>query len=91
MSIVTAISRGNSSAQLALGRVTRQLEKVTDELIRSLFVRTRMPSPELDAKIAELELRRDELHERLATLEEWASNLGISTEMEPASAEQIAS
>lgn len=87
--MVSAISRGNSSAQIALGRVTRQLEKVTDELIRSLFVRTRSPSPELDAKIAELEARRDELHERLLTLEQWSNSLGIASEAEPP--ERIAS
>lgn len=71
---------GKSAAQSALERITRQLEKVTDELIRSLFVRTRAPSPELDAKIAELELRRDELHERLVALEQWAGPGGEGPE-----------
>lgn len=80
MSLVTAIRTGNSAAQEALTRVTRQLEKVTDELIRSLFVRTRAPSPELEAKIAELEARRDELHDRLQTLEQWSSSLQIASD-----------
>lgn len=83
VSLVTAISRGNSTAQLALTRVTRQLEKVTDELIRSLFVRTRNPSAELDLKIQSLEKQRDELHERLQTLEEWAGTLGVAEPSEP--------
>jgi len=68
---VLNFNRGNSVANLALARVTRQLEKVTDELIRSLFARSRTPSPELEARIVELEARRDELHDRLITLEEW--------------------
>lgn len=71
---VLPFTRGNSAAHVALARVTRQLEKVTDELIRALFTRTRAPSAELEARIVELELKRDELHERLATLEDWSTS-----------------
>ncbi len=80
---VLSITHRHSAAGNALARVTRQLEKVTDELIRSLFARTRANSPELEARIAELELKRDELHERLDRLEEWAkASPGISEEQQ---------
>ncbi|MDQ3264493.1 MAG: hypothetical protein M3Y59_12655 [Myxococcota bacterium] len=80
---VLSITHRHSAAGNALARVTRQLEKVTDELIRSLFARTRTPSPEKDVRIFKLELKRDELHERLDRLEEWAkASPGISEEQE---------
>ncbi len=61
-----------SPTQLALARVTRELEKVTDELIRLLFEQSRNSSPELAVRVEKLEAQRDALHERLAELEKWA-------------------
>jgi len=61
-----------SPAQLALSRVTRELERVTDELIRLLFEQSRNSSPGLAARVEQLEAQRDTLHERLAQLENWS-------------------
>lgn len=62
----------SSPSQLALSRVTRELEKITDELIRLLFEQSRNSSPALAARVEQLEAQRDVLHERLAELEKWA-------------------
>jgi hypothetical protein len=61
-----------SPAQLALARVSRELEKVTDELIRLLFEQSRNSSPDLTVRVEKLEAQRDALHDRLAELEKWA-------------------
>ena len=66
------LSPPSSPSQLALARVTRELEKVTDELIRLLFEQSRNSSPGLAARVEQLEAQRDALHERLADLEKWA-------------------
>jgi predicted nuclease with TOPRIM domain len=70
-----------SPTQLALARVSRELEKVTDELIRLLFEQSRRASPELEGRVERLEMQRDELHDRLDELEKWASHSSRSVEV----------
>lgn len=66
---LTPMSQPTAITVLTLARAEAELQRVTAQLIQALTAQLRDSNDSRAAQVAELEQRRDSLHQRLAQLE----------------------